>query len=194
MARAYPYEVIYNGGSAGERSTRAAAEQLVTRLVSMSRGKLTSAAFQIREKKVMNDDCSKLDAILGKIDAWDPPRRSGLWGGKNESKLQKEVSANVTAHREKTNERYKEMEGPEWQRKQQEVLSAIERNNKARAKKDASDLGARMAKAVREKEKRTGEPHKYEGSRRSGPATPQQTELEGMMGHAKKNYPEAFKK
>jgi hypothetical protein len=34
-------------------------------------------------------DCSmtKLDAIVAKCDAWDPPRRSGLWGGKNEAKL-----------------------------------------------------------------------------------------------------------
>jgi SPP1 gp7 family putative phage head morphogenesis protein len=48
--RKYAYEVLYNGSSAGDRSTREGAEQLVARLVSFSKGKLTSAAFEIREK------------------------------------------------------------------------------------------------------------------------------------------------
>ena len=50
-AKQYPFEVLVKGGSAGERSTRAAAEQLAARVISMSRGKLTDADVKIVERQ-----------------------------------------------------------------------------------------------------------------------------------------------
>ncbi len=75
-ARQYPYEVLVRGGSAGERSTRAAAEQLKARVLKQSNGKLSESDVVIVERQA-HDAANPSILLRAALRKW-----GGLWVSK----------------------------------------------------------------------------------------------------------------